>query len=260
MINDNTFQVKLLHQLICPKQGEDIEDCQDALDVNLEINRFAVADGVSRSFYPALFSKQLTQFFCSANDSVNLELFHHGDWKKWLEISQKNWIENVQEIVKHTHKYYIKNRFYNNEPAGSTFAGIEFYQNENQSIFWNAMIIGDSCIIHFDKACQKSNKYLIQSSKDFNFTPSYFPSRPIVDNPFKPSFIIDQTVSIDDVFIIATDAISKWILMLMETSQTHLLSDIHNISYQMIDQFRSDDALENDDIALLVIKIVKPAT
>jgi len=241
--------------------GEDLLDCQDSLSANIETNRFAVADGVSRSFYPAIFSKQLTEFFCSGKDYVNCDLFHQKNWEEWLDVSQKKWLEYVQEKVNNTKKYYIKNRFYNNEHAGATFAGIEFYQKD-QSLFWNAMIIGDSCIIHIDKNNNQTNKYLIESSDNFNFTPSYFPSRFIKENPYQPVFINDKAASVNDVFIIATDAISKWILLLMENKKSDVLFQIDQLSDEVIDYYRHDEEflLENDDIALLVLKIIQEST
>ena len=253
---NNDFQIEVLHSFIYQKMGEEIDDCQDSLDFNFVNNRFCVADGVSRSFYPAIFSKQLTYFFCHSDYPDNTDLFTHKLWHQWLKISQKQWLKDVQKKVDQTNKYYIKNRFYNNEHAGATFAGIEFHQN-NQSILFDAMIIGDSCLFHFDQSFNKKNQYLIQYSTDFNFTPHYFPSRSVKDSLFEPKFITDR-VSINDIFIIATDAVSKWLLLLIENAQKNVLKTINSLSSETVDQYRTDQSypLENDDIALLVLKVI----
>jgi len=256
MTETTIFKVNILHSFIYPKMGEELSDCQDAQDVNCALNRFSVADGVSRSFYPAIFSKILTDYFCNGDTPTNKDLFKHKNWHEWLKISQNKWQELISQKVNNTSKYYIKNRYYNKEHAGATFAGIEFFEKD-QCIYWNAMIIGDSCIIHFDKFHHKTNKYLIQNTSDFNFTPGYFPSLDVKENPFQPEFLLDMTASIDDIFIIATDAISKWILLLIEQSQTQILANIHNLSSEIVDKFRIDtlSPIENDDVSMLVLKI-----
>jgi len=259
MNETESFQIQILNTFICQKLGEDISDCQDSLSTNINNNRFCVADGVSRSFYPAIFSGLLTNLFCNGDMPENTELFSQKKWQKWLEIAQHEWLKLVEEKVDQTNKYYIKNRFYNKEHAGATFAGIEFQENE-RSIIFNAMIIGDSCIIHIDQAHKKTNKYLIESSKDFNFTPNYFPSRPVQEKSFQPNFLIDQPVSVDDIIVVATDAIAKWLLLLIEKREKLIFNDIHKLTYETIDKYRTDQSypLENDDIALLVLKVVQP--
>jgi len=257
MRKKNCFQIKILNQIVYPKMGEELSDCQDALEANCDNNRFSVADGVSRSFYPAIFAQKLSHFFCHSDDPVNSNLFESENWEKWLGVCQQQWLYDVQQLVEKSNKYYIRNRFNSNEHAGATFAGIEFYQ-KNQSIYWDAMIIGDSCLIHFDKPNHQTNSYLMHSSKDFNFTPQYFPSRFVKDNPFKPEFLIKKSASKEDIFIIATDAISKWLLMLIEKTKSDVASIAQKISEKAVDKFRTKNTfpIENDDIALLVIQIV----
>jgi len=263
------IETEIFLELIYPKKGEDMADCQDArcnnLDKNWDIKRFAVADGVSSSFFPAIFSQQLTEYFCCSNDPINLQLFDKPEnWKKWLVNIQGNWLAEVAHEIKQTKKYYVRNRFYANDHAGATFVGLEISRDNkgDGGYTWKAMIIGDSCLMHITNK-NEFQSYLLKSSDDFNYTPKYFPSRYIVNNPYTPDFKTGK-VSPNDIFFLATDAISKWILDAREKKDKNRFVKIlpmgpeDILTTDDIDIYRNDkeSPLENDDVAILGIKIL----
>jgi len=254
------IDIEISQKFLCQKKGEDIGDCQDAICCNLQKKRFAVADGVSSSFFPAVFSRQLTEYFCNSDDVINLELFDQQDsWKQWLANVQEKWLEVVEQEVKQSKKYYVRNRFKSNDHAGATFVGLEFSVDDPDNLQWNAMIIGDSCLIHIDFTPEKKpqvKSYLLQQSTDFNYTPKYFPSRYIKDNPYKPDFIQGH-FSIKDRFLLTTDAISKWFLTAKENDDNRL-NQIFLLNSDDIHTYREDKdlPLENDDVAILGLKII----
>jgi len=260
-MNLQQLEIDIFQELKCPKQGEAYEDCQDACCYNLNNNRFAVADGVSSSFYPAIYSRLLTDYFCNSQDEINRNLFDEKhNWKKWLKNIQNSWVSNVAKKVELSNKYYVRNRFHANDHAGSTFVGIEIDQEANQ-LNWKAMIIGDSCLMHFSYNTQKeklilNQTYPLTKSDEFNYTPPYFPSRPVKNNPYEPIFI-EKEARINDRFILATDAISKWIFNAME-KKLKCLKNMFTIKEEHINLYRNDQEcpMENDDVVMLGLTII----
>ena len=50
------------------KAEESPDDCQDAIKVNEDTSRYAVADGATRSFFPKWWAELLVEHFCEVPD------------------------------------------------------------------------------------------------------------------------------------------------------------------------------------------------
>ena len=234
------------------KKAESIDDCQDAIKVNEACSRYAVADGVTLSFFPKQWAELLVEHFCEMpNLSLNAE-----NWKQWLAPIQEAWYKQVEERVKARDQFYLTNPFNAREPAVSTFVGLEVEKTKQE---WSAVVIGDSCLFHKNSSGFRS--YLIEQSEDFTDSPEAFASFPEA-NHYDPAFIRGELES-GDMFILATDALAKWILE-HEASENleemlHELRQIENSEEfnQFVDQERDNEKirLDNDDVALLLISV-----
>ena len=237
---------------IIHKEGESLDDCQDACAQNDEKGRYAIADGVTRSFFPKEWATLLVEHFC---ESINLSSVK-TDWKDWIGPIQQKWYEKIKEKVSERNLFYLTNPFNAKKSAASTFIGIEFNKDNDA---WEAMIVGDSCLFH--KSDSGFESYLIENSADFTNYPEVFASF-AKDNHSEPTFI-HGNANPDDTFILATDALAKWILEHKEVGELDAALDklkaveTDEKFYQFVHEARHDEALHlvNDDVTLMLISV-----
>ena len=241
-----------LASFITHKKAESIDDCQDAIKVNEECSRYAVADGATLSFFPKQWAELLVKHFCEMpNLSLNVE-----NWKQWLVPIQEAWYKQVEERVRRRDQFYLTNSFNEREPAVSTLVGLEVEKTKRE---WRAVVVGDSCLFHKNSSGFRS--YLIEKSEDFTDRPEAFGSFPEA-NPYTPEFIKGELQS-GDVFILATDALAKWILEHKESENLeevlHRLEQIEDREqfHQFVNQARDAEKIRlvNDDVALMLISV-----
>ncbi|MCY4552603.1 MAG: protein phosphatase 2C domain-containing protein [Candidatus Poribacteria bacterium] len=235
---------------ITHKKAENLDSCQDAVKVNENIARYAIADGATRSFFPKQWAELLVNHFCGMTDLI----LSQENWKEWLVPIQEEWYKYVEERVKKRNQFYLTNSLNTREPAVSTFIGLEVDKTISE---WQAVIIGDSCLFHISDSGLKS--YLIEKLEDFTIRPEAFASFP-ERHQGAPQFIRGEIRS-GDMFILATDALAKWIL---EHEEVANLDGVLNQFRQIVDgesfnQFvhkerdNEDIRLVNDDVTLMLI-------
>ena len=239
------------------KEAESLDDCQDAYCRNDEKGRYAVADGATRSFFPKEWATLLVEHFC---ENANLSLAKK-DWRDWIAPLQQKWYEQVEEKVNERNLFYLTNSFNTQESAVSTFIGIEF--NKDNSV-WEAMIVGDSCLFH--KSDFEFKSYRIENSAGFTNHPDAFASF-AKDNHFEPSFE-NGRANPGDTFILATDALAKWILEHNEIGKLDAaldtLKEVETDEQfrQFVHEARHDEAIRlvNDDVTLMLISVEETQT
>ena len=234
------------------KEAESPADCQDAWARNDEQGRYAIADGATRSFFPREWATLLVEHFCEPPDLSLVKT----NWRVWIGPIQQKWYEQVEEKVNVRNLYYLTNSFNTKESAASTFIGIEFNKDNTE---WEAMIVGDSCLFH--KSGSGFDSYLIENSADFTNRPEVFASFD-KDNHSEPKFIFGKAKP-GDIFILATDALAKWILERKEVGELDATLDtLKEVEEQeQFDRFvrkvRHDEAIRlvNDDVTLMIISV-----
>lgn len=237
------------------KKGENEADCQDAYELNEGIDRYAVADGATLSFFPKEWAEFLVNYFCYKKD-IFLSL-EDENWEDWIEPIQQEWLEYVSKTVQESKTYMLVDRLSRFESALSTFIGIEFNRDKEE---WNTLIIGDSCLFHQSEFEFRS--YPLQKLEDFPHRPNSFASF-AKDNPVgDPPEVISGKVSPGDIFILATDALSKWIIQQDAADNlNNILERLKNIENdeqfeQFVDQARNEEVhLVNDDVTLMFISV-----
>ena len=234
------------------KEAETLDDCQDAYHWDDEKGRYAVADGATLSFFPKEWATLLVEHFCEDTDLSSVKT----DWRDWISPIQQKWYEQIEEKVSERNLFYLTNSFNSQESAVSTFIGIEFSKDNDG---WEAMILGDSCLFHKSEFEFKS--YRIENSAGFTNQPDAFASF-AKDNHFEPSFE-NGRANPGDTFILATDALAKWILEHKETGKLDAALDklkaikTDEQFYQFVHEARYDKAirLANDDVTLMLISV-----
>ena len=234
------------------KEAEIPDDCQDACAQNDEKGRYAIADGATRSFYPKEWAVLLVEHFCYSTDLSSAKM----DWRDWIGPIQQKWYEQVEEKVNERDLFYLTNAFNTKESAASTFIGIELNKDNGT---WEAMIVGDSCLFHESDSGFES--YLTENSADFTNHPEVFASF-AKDDHSEPTFI-HGNANPSDTFILATDALAKWILEHKETGKLDAALDklkaveTEEKFCQFVHEARHDAAIRlvNDDVTFMLISV-----
>lgn len=252
--------IKSLNYGIVARSGETV--CQDAVCVNETAGKYAVADGVSTSFFPKIFAEKLVNEFC-LDEADNDCLYDENTFQQWLARPQGEWYEEVSRITKDLpdSKWHITKSFLSGEPAGSTLVGLEMISSEKPSKY-RGVIIGDSCFFHIRDG-QIFRSYLVKDSEAFgNFTESFASYANIFD--YNPS-CFEDTVELGDILVLGTDKISEWIFKHSEAlpgKWKRCLRWLRNFSQGKYDLENfvknarnavTDIELVNDDVGLIVM-------
>jgi len=254
-----------IKEYIESKKGEFLEDCQDAYRVNKDSLRFAVADGATREFFSGQFAIELVEKFCFDKSQLNRDILSSDRYEEWLVSTQDRWKEYLKNMIDNEEvTYLVENRYYENDSGASTFVGLELNRD---NFTFKAMIIGDSCLFHI-----RDNKIkmccLIDDYEEFDNSPDFFFSRAFVfdenNEATKREFIQPEIISRPfeegDYFLLASDAMSRWLLMQQYKERwddvwSSLLKEDRCWYKNFIEDIREDEdnRLEDDDITILII-------
>jgi hypothetical protein len=238
------MQIKI-RGFIMAKKGEQYTDCRDNYAWSQDHHRFALSDGVSRSFFPGIWSELLVTGFVNASSDISTI----------IPARQQAWQDQVKVIVEAPDvKYYTRNAFNRKTPGMATFIGLTLFEKEQT---WQAVALGDSYLFFVPKSVSDFTAGLIvHSSKDdpavFDNYPDYFSS------------IGDQNGHLKEIngalqfgtFYMMSDALAEWFLRKGETvsgiiqvwgDQTHF--------ERYIEDLREQDAIQNDDTSILIIEL-----
>jgi hypothetical protein len=212
-----------------------------------DVVSFAISDGATESS----FSKEWSEFLV---DTYQDNLFDKEHLEKTIMgVSQKwNSIINGKELP-----WYAQQKV--EVGAFATFLGLTINKTTNQ---FNAVAIGDCTLF------QIRNEKLIfsfptSSSKDFGNTPNLFASNQKYQAKFDSSVVYNsQELLLNDVLLLATDALSAWIFKQQEMGEKPwklLESILKNRNYKLnferwLNEKRRDNEIKNDDVTLLIIK------
>lgn len=248
---------------VVQKADEAPGDCQDAYDYNAELNRYAVADGVSQSFFPAEWARLLVNHFCNDPSPLNTDLFLTRKWREWLAPVQQKWFEEIKGRVEQKRGHsgtHLRNSLAKREPAAATFVGVQVdAAQDGEGTRWHSMIIGDSCLFHITG--DQLSSYTITKPSEFDYHPEHFASNGDL-NRFEPRFV-SGTLKNGDVLILTTDALAKWILtrhIAGEEERRDTLTRLLELRrwsdlYRFVEEarLRGETPLDDDDVALVII-------
>lgn len=242
------MRIKIRGFITC-KSKEFYSDCADNYGFNPDHHKFSISDGVSKSFFPKLWSELLV------NRWVQQEIWNIDEF---ILKCQEDWHQSLERIVHSPDvKWFTKLNYNRRLPGLATFVGLQLFPDQKK---WDANAIGDSFLffvprdyVDFDK------ETTILSSKPepiiFDNFPDYLSS---IGNthkglPFKK--IIQQELK-SGTFLLMTDALSEWFLK----EKDNALKQIAVWEYQkdfeaFVDTARTENKLANDDSAILIIEI-----
>ncbi|MCL6014621.1 MAG: hypothetical protein M1323_03225 [Candidatus Thermoplasmatota archaeon] len=233
-----------VHSFNFSKSGNNPEETEDSLSINLEKLKFAIADGASDSIFSGQWAFALTNEFVNNNGDEKIK----NDIGQFIQDSRKMWYESINWKGL---KWNVKNKAVRG--AYSTFLGISTEFGSMESLIVHA--IGDSCIFIFDEGKMKS--FPLNSPDQFGIHPSLVWSGygfPLNNKPFEQKLNIKQEkfkIIKGNEIILATDAMSKFIMEAGEDS-FGLLWDHYN-DRTFFDDMRNENTIKNDDLSAILI-------
>jgi hypothetical protein len=238
--------------LILPKAGLDRSECEDSIGARSSAQRFCIADGATESFDPRRWARLLTKHWVHSTRS----LLTREELKPWLgalgERFQVHW-------TKRTLPWYAAEKA--RAGAFAAFLGLSFF-GSGDSISWQAIAIGDSCLIH-TRGERMQFCFPISDLSQFGCHPILAPSNQArLDAAMDQVVIKDGRARVGDVFLLLTDAIAAWYLQALNTS-SHLAQEFdaclaatndHGLE-TLISRCREGGSLRNDDVAAIRIAV-----
>jgi hypothetical protein len=237
------MKIALRGAYILHKEGEKYIDCRDSFAINTNSYRFAISDGVSRSFFPGIWANLLVESY------VNID--QNSIFEDTIKKCCKDWFDVVEAKVSMPNvKFYTRNAFRRRTPALATFVGLTISVDTKE---WFVTVLGDSFLFYIE---DNSKEMKCFSSKgevvEFDNYPDYFSSL----GGHKGTPINKKGELKNGIFILATDAIAKWIYYNRESAISEILKlecyeDFKNLIYDL----RTENMLENDDTTIVILEI-----
>jgi hypothetical protein len=235
------------------KEAETFFDCFDRYGFNQRTNKFAISDGVSKSFFPDIWAELLVESFVNQYSQINL-----FDLNSFKEIQLK-WEQKVEEIVnKPDQKYYVRNFFMQGRSAAATFVGLHFY-NGNQKLEWEAVALGDSYLFFVPAYIHNINSNLrevisLSSKKNLEFDnfPDYFDSKTEVS---KGKITFKRNELHPGTFYLMTDALAEWFVKQKQGAINEILQWGTQNDFEKSIQRLRKYGMQNDDCSILILKV-----
>ena len=125
-----------------PKQGNTWNEIEDASAGDLQLGRFAVADGASESAFALEWANLLVDNYVRLPNPLS----------SWLPMARQSWLELLQN---QEFLWYTQIKF--DEGALATLLGVTFQEaTEPDLLHWKAHAVGDSCLflVRTQQLCQ----------------------------------------------------------------------------------------------------------
>jgi hypothetical protein len=252
-----------------PKLGNSIEEYEDASAHSIPDRRFAIADGATESSFADLWALSLVNKFTSSPPPVTAP---PSPFAVWVSPLQKEWHSQIN--WEHL-PWFAEEKARGG--AFATFLGLIFSPDpelEKPSFFsrmfgmfsapkenhvtWQALAIGDSNLFQIrDNALLKSFPFV--ESEQFNSRPLLLSSNPSRNAQVWADIkYAEGDCKVNDVFILATDALAKWFLAQHEAGGQPwrtLYSLKTDSDFEIfVAKLRTDSLIRNDDTTLVIFK------
>lgn len=241
------------------KAGSKPEECEDALSFDPQGRLFAIADGATDSAFQRLWAGLLVKGFINhPPDFTSPKPSSVKDWfGGWLKTQQDLWNKNIQwDALSWSGHNKAK------MTGGlATFLGIYFFPNKP---VWKGFAFGDCNLFQF------RTYQLIRDMWDWKplVYSEEFGSNPVAlssINP-RPELMLSHMAEImgdyakGDIFFLATDALSAWLLKEIEKNSASPWDKLLRLKTSeefetFINELRNEKQIKNDDTSLIIIEI-----
>ncbi len=251
-----------------PKAGNSVEEYEDAVAYSPEQNLYAVADGASESSFADRWAQMLVRQFAAAPPQ---DLDSESQWTSWLTPLRHEWHDGIPWDVL---PWYAEEKA--RQGAHSTLLGLAIYPPVPSALkrimrklaFWRSdsedlptrpytvVTVGDTCLFQI-RGGELIESFPIERSQEFTARPILVGSGLEEENPVRifPPRLHKGSLSPGDTILLATDALSFWLLERFESGARpwELLQklDTQKDFTTLVGQLRKGKTLKNDDTTLL---------
>ena len=234
------------------REGHNATEYEDALAADEAAGRFAVADGATEGCFTGLWAKLLVEGFVS--NSVQ----EAGDWPDSLPNLQSQWDADVRA---RNLPWYGEEGV--RQGAFATFLGLAFDSRSEHSYKWQAVAVGDTCVLH-----TRENKLIqafpLTGAEQFDNFPKLVGSRMTAEDVrTRQNLWTNGRGQSGDRLWMMTDALAQWCLTEIEAGRNPWRSLESLLTLPAIDEqfasliqgLRNAGELRNDDVTLLAIEL-----
>lgn len=230
-----------------------MEECEDAVGVNVEALRFAVADGATEAFDAGSWARALAGAWAGGGDApLTLDEF-----RSWVAaqgaLLRRNWEGRALP-------WYAAEK----ARAGSfaAFVGIGFEACARGGLRWRAVALGDACLVQRRGALIRASMPLSRPG-DFNSSPPLVPSHEAALDAAMAHAVAAEGVAEDgDIFLLISDAAAAWFLQL-SADRSSLLAELDSLlaasdGDALAELFRAErraGRIKDDDVALVRVAV-----
>ncbi|WP_239331942.1 hypothetical protein [Frankia sp. CiP3] len=222
-----------------PKLGRSAAENEDSAAADQVAARFAIADGASTSARPEVWSRLLVDSFVTEHaDPLAPEILPHLRSRWWGHVAKPNlpWYATAKLM----------------EGADSTFLGLLVDSAEG---VYHAVSLGDSCLFHI-----RRQEILwvgpVDHADGFGRFPELVSSR--AGAPRQQPTEFTTTYQDGDIFLLATDAVSAFLLKIYERHQRvpplGTFVNSRERFARFVARHRHRGQLANDDTTLCVVR------
>lgn len=253
-----------VRQFSLSKDGNSLDEYEDACSFSIASCRAAIADGATESSFSGQWAQSLVEHFISGEEE-NSPIQEQLELRHWLAPIQKVWTENIpwQSLEWYTeHKArlgafaaFLGLQITNKDKADSKDAGKPVLGD----CVWSAVACGDSCLFHV-RCGELLCAFPIRNSSEFGNSPSLLSSVSAANEQAFTKVVREHgECRMGDLFLLATDALSCWILNECETGKSPW-ETMNTLSGQeefctLVDNLRQTHRMKNDDVTLLIIEL-----
>ncbi len=224
--------------------GNRPDENEDSFAFSEENGFFAVADGASDSSFAGQWARALVSTFSKSTGVNSKDAF-----LEFVKKSRDLWKTSVDW---NTLPWFVKNKV--TSGAYSTFLGLQIDRVNNEFI---VTYVGDSCLFHLDES--GFNVYPSMRAQDFKFNPKLiwsgygYPSLQKVSPVKVEPSIMRRKWKNGDSFLLATDAVSKWIIESDSADKiTEIVEGFDGIEEKVVN-LRKEKVMHNDDVTLMLV-------
>lgn len=234
-----------------PKAGNSEKEYEDAFAWNEEKSAVAIADGATESSFSALWARALVSTFVerppdfSRNDREVIRDIHREARRKWYEAinwEKLSWFQRNKAML----------------GSYSTLLGLQIEEGSGNRRF-RCMAIGDSCL--FRISLDRMESFPFSDSRDMGNTPRLLWSgiageKGMASDVEIPGIEVQYGwVRKGDMLMLATDALSRWMLEHKTEKPWRLLEGSGEDMEAFVSALVERGEMKNDDITLLTVII-----
>lgn len=218
-----------------PKIGSSIDENEDSFAINEQRRVIVVSDGASSSFGAAVWSKALTSAVAGRQQPLTL-----ASMVEDATAAAKRWeAHHTQGEVAWWAREGLK------RGAFATLLAVSISEVPGGAQ-WSAIGVGDSCVLHLrptNDGWVMLKSFPVNSAADFGSHPDLLASVNVGAATFVTS---NGMLAIDDVLVVATDAVSEWLLTEPRRLAIAAESPIDQL-VRDVEAARHDRSMVNDD-------------